>query len=321
MKRKAMFALAAVLTVSQLAGTAAPVLADELGEEAFIEMTDLSGETEEIEDLEEVSLPVEEDLMPGIWDEDPYDSADDEMDDLSQTESDTKKNVTDYKLFWSNVNPGSVLNGPYKATKFTVNKGKKLKLNAITLYHYNYGAGKTPGTITLKKGKTKIASWKSTGRYNNQWWDVFPNITLSAGTYTITCSSNGTWSYNSVSKDAGFAEVYGTLKSAGKLGKPVIQSVKYLKTEKGYAYYTFKWSKVNGADGYETQISKKKDFKKIHLKGKGKYTSGTHRRSLGKKDRQKFYVRVRAYKKSGSKYTYGSWSKSQKYTFDLHRKK
>lgn len=345
MKRKIMLAVATVVTISQLAGTAVPVLADEPGEETLIEMTDLLGGDEEIENLttdevdsldgvqEDPAGPIfgseEPDAVPEAV-EDEYDSdtrdgnpddiLSDEMSASPQTDAATTKNVSDYKMFWNNVNTSVVLNGPSKATKFTVKKGKKLKLDAIALYHYNNGDGKTPGTITLKKGNTKIGSWKATGRYYNQWWDVFPNKTLSAGTYTITCSSKGTWSCNSISKKAGFAEVYGTYKGSEKLGKPVISSIKYDKKKNNIVYYKIKWGKVKGATGYEFQNSLQKNFKVCNKTRKTNTYAYNCLKYRSTKDNQIVYVRVRAYKKSGKKYTYGPWSKVKKYVFSYDRK-
>ena len=124
--------------------------------------------------------------------------------------------VTNYREYWSNVNTTQVMSGPSQATTFIVPSGKNLSLKAITLYHYNNGVGATPETITLKKGTQTIGTWNAVGRYNNQWWDVFPSKVLSAGTYTITCSNNATWSCNGISNYAGFAAVYGTYSNATK---------------------------------------------------------------------------------------------------------
>jgi hypothetical protein len=224
------------------------------------------------------------------------------------------KNVSDYKQFWSNVNTSGVSNGPTKATTFKVKSGKKLKLNAISIYQYNYGSGKTPGRITLKKGKTTIGTWKAQGRYYNQWWDVFPGITLQAGTYTITCSSKSTWSYNGTSNNAGFAEVYGTYTGAkSSLDKPTIKSITYNKKEDGYVSYKIKWNKISKATGYQIQASSDKKFKKILAKTNTQELWRNFYRGTSTKDNQRIYIRVRAYKKSGSKTTYGPWSKTKSY--------
>ncbi len=221
------------------------------------------------------------------------------------------KNVSDYYVFWKNVNYySSVSNGPTKATKFTISKGKKITLDAISLYHYNHGSGKIPGKITLEKGNTKIGAWKAKGRNNNQWWDVFPNIILSAGTYTITCSSNNTWSYNSDSNNAGFAVVYGTHPGSDSLGKPTIKSVKRKENHQGYPVYRIKWKKVPGASYYMIQTSKYKDFSSpSECLEEKTYVSLV----FSKEKNVRYYSRVRAYKKSGSKYIYSKWSATKSY--------
>ncbi|MCR5737230.1 MAG: Ig-like domain-containing protein, partial [Eubacterium sp.] len=61
---------------------------------------------------------------------------------------------------------------------------------------------------------------------------------LSAGTYTIICSSNATWSCNSISNFSGFAAVYGTYSDAkktttGKSSKKISLSKKSAKIQKG----------------------------------------------------------------------------------------
>ncbi len=229
------------------------------------------------------------------------------------------KSVSDYTVYWSNVNTYGVSNGPTSTTTFTVPSGKKLQLDAISLYHYNYGSGKTPGKITLKKGSTKIGTWSATGHYYNQWWDVFPNKTLSAGTYTITCSSKSTWSYNSSSENAGFAEVYGKYVSSNSLGKPTIKSVKYYSKVDNIVRYQIVYSKVSKATGYQLQISKKKDFSTIFLKQNAKVTTVYQWRNTTNPDNTRFYVRVRAYKKSGSKTIYSKWSDTKSYIFSFKK--
>lgn len=232
------------------------------------------------------------------------------------------KSVDDYKVVWSNTNGNVVGKNPTGTTKFTVSSGKKLKLNAITLYHYNGGKGVKPGKITLKKkGGSKIGTWKASGRYNNQWWDVFPNKTLSAGTYIITCTSKKTWSCNSTSKNAGFAEIFGVYSSKSSsasssgIGKPQTVRITYWGKTDYYSMYRIKYKKVSGANGYVIQVAKDKKFKNI-LKTEENYSlSYPYARSLSKEDNVKLYVRVRAFKKSGSKKTYGSWSSVKSFIY------
>ena len=124
--------------------------------------------------------------------------------------------ASNYSEVWTNVNTTQVTSNPSNPTTFSVPNGKELNLKAISLYHYNNGYGATPGTVTLKMGTKIIGTWNAVGTYYNQWWEVFPAKTLSAGTYSITCSSNATWSCNSISNNAGFASVHGTYSDVKK---------------------------------------------------------------------------------------------------------
>ena len=121
----------------------------------------------------------------------------------------TSGDVNQYEQYWGNFNIKAVSNGPKQSTVFTVGSDG-LFLQAIRTYHYNKGNGATPGTITIKKGSKTIGVYQANGNTGNSFWDVFPNIYLDAGTYTIIDSGKSTWSYNADSGNAGFAIVYGT---------------------------------------------------------------------------------------------------------------
>lgn len=75
---------------------------------------------------------------------------------------------------------------------------------------------------------------------------------------------------------------------------------------------TVKWKRNTKASGYQIQCATDKRFKK-NLKavkiGKRSKTSYKVKKLLPKK---KYYVRIRAYKKVGKTYIYGSWSKAKK---------
>ncbi len=223
------------------------------------------------------------------------------------------KSVKDYKKVWSNTNNAKVSNKPTKATTFKVASGKKLKLKAISVYHYNGGKGKKPGTITLKKGNNVIGKWNAKGRSNNKWWDVFPNKTLSSGTYTIISSSKNTWSRNNKSKGAGFAQVYGTYSNL--VGIPAIKSIAYDHSDGYYIVYKVTWKSVSKASGYQFQQSKTKDFKNPVLDGTVTNPYVYPYQSTGYGNNIKYYVRVRSYKMSGSKKVYGPWSSVKTYVF------
>ena len=86
------------------------------------------------------------------------------------------KSVDDYTMIYDNFNPYTVYNDKTEDYRFGVVKNSELKLDAITLYHYNNGKGKKPGTISILKDGKEIGTWKCTGRYHDQYWDAFPNL-------------------------------------------------------------------------------------------------------------------------------------------------
>ncbi len=132
--------------------------------------------------------------------------------------------ISNYTKWWSNGNTLAVQQGKagLKYPFFVVKTS--LKLQAVSTYHWNNGQGVTPGKITLMEFKPEDANadgsfdtkkgnifgpYQAKGRDYNRFWDIFPNITLSAGYYCVIDSEPDTWSYNSTSKNEGFADVYG----------------------------------------------------------------------------------------------------------------
>lgn len=75
---------------------------------------------------------------------------------------------------------------------------------------------------------------------------------------------------------------------------------------------TVKWKKKSGVSGYQVMWSTSSNFKKNFLSRKISGSSKTSTTLTTAKSKKKYYVRVRAYKKSGKKYTYYSWSKTIK---------
>ena len=73
---------------------------------------------------------------------------------------------------------------------------------------------------------------------------------------------------------------------------------------------TIKWKKVNKISGYQIQYSTKKSFKKALTKTKKIKKAKTTAYTIKKlKTGKKYFVRIRAYKNTGSKVIYGKWSK------------
>ncbi|MBR3503288.1 MAG: hypothetical protein IKO07_03470 [Clostridia bacterium] len=114
--------------------------------------------------------------------------------------------------YYSNFNIYAVQNEPEFLPDFTVGNDD-IVVKCISTYHWNNGRGATPGEISLFDDDGMcLGTWDAVGRSGsgaeNVYWDVFPNITLKAGSrYYVGDSSTATWSHNSGSDDAGFIEI------------------------------------------------------------------------------------------------------------------
>ncbi len=115
-------------------------------------------------------------------------------------------------IIFSNGNIAGVQNGPGKATTFTIDAAHRVTF--IYTYHY-FNGGKKAGTIGLKHSDgTMYGPWQAKGSVGqggvpHAYWSVYPNVEIKPGTYTVIDSDNPTWSHNSGSQGAGFAEVRG----------------------------------------------------------------------------------------------------------------
>ena len=85
----------------------------------------------------------------------------------------------------------------------------------------------------------------------------------------------------------------------------VIKSVKNKKKKKA----VIKWKKAKGISGYQIQYAANKKFKKAKSKWAKKNSTSYQLKKLKKKV---YFVRIRAYKKSGKTKIYGKWSKVKK---------
>ena len=87
-----------------------------------------------------------------------------------------------------------------------------------------------------------------------------------------------------------------------KVGKATLSLAKAA----GMNQINVKWKKVKNANGYQLMVAKNKKFSK----GKKSYKLvGTSKAATKLSAGTKYYVRVRAYGKSGKKTVYGKWSK------------
>jgi hypothetical protein len=88
-------------------------------------------------------------------------------------------------------------------------------------YHWNNGAGVTPGNIGLRRSDGKLfGPWEVTaadldGQIN---WKANPNTEIPAGTYTIIDSETERWSWNDRSGRRGVSIVMGRPAGWGILG-------------------------------------------------------------------------------------------------------
>jgi len=114
---------------------------------------------------------------------------------------------------FDNGNIYATLNGPTRATMFTINT--PCMVTTITTYHWNSARGAEPGTIRLvQQGGKVFGPWKAAGLRGqggvpNATWIVKPGITIAPGTYTIIDSSPKTWSHNAASQGSGISRIEG----------------------------------------------------------------------------------------------------------------
>ena len=105
---------------------------------------------------------------------------------------------------------------------------------------------------------------------------------------------------------SGCGEVFSEQKPIAKLGKASLKKIK--KRKKSFKAV---WTKVSGVDGYQIQYSRKKNMKRA----KTKTVQGANKKTLTVKklkSGEKYYVRIRAYKKIGNKTCYSAWSPKMK---------
>jgi hypothetical protein len=89
-------------------------------------------------------------------------------------------------------------------------------VSQIQTYHWNFGRGARPGTITLRhqSGQTfgpfgTIGTSGHNNAPNVNWVANVGSLTLPAGSYTVYDSDPSTWSHNPQSGSRGFVRVFG----------------------------------------------------------------------------------------------------------------
>ncbi len=118
---------------------------------------------------------------------------------------------TQVELF-NNNNISGVNNNGVPAT-FRLDK--KSHVSELWTYHWNYGQGKEPGTISLQDQNGKsYGPWPAStipgqGGVQNAYWKTSPNTDLPPGTYTVIDSDPATWAQNEETGGQGIAWALG----------------------------------------------------------------------------------------------------------------
>lgn len=187
----------------------------------------------------------------------------------------------DGKTAWKCTNKGCNVIGVhilYRLSKVTLNN---------TTVTYNAKAQKPSVTVTTRDGKKLSASYYTVSYKNNT------NI----GTATVTITfKNG---YKA------------TTKKTFKIVAPKIAKVSIYTPKAEKKALTAKWKKISGISGYEIMTAQNAKFskRKKTTKASSNVTSVKVNKLSSKKT---YYVKVRGYKKVGTKTFYGSWSSVKK---------
>lgn len=159
-------------------------------------------------DAGDVELTISEDgrTFTGRW---RYGSEGDWSGDWTGTRADTSDEEA---LIFETPTLAAVYNEPTAPTEFILER--PMRITKIRTYHWNYGEGMAPGSISLRDstGKT-YGPWQAYGEPGmggvpNAYWVVEPNILLPAGIYEVIDSDPSTWSQNSETGGRGVTLVY-----------------------------------------------------------------------------------------------------------------
>ncbi len=203
----------------------------------------------------------------------------------------------------------------YDYYKFTLSSAKKVR---IYIGNYSNISAKTYFCLfkSTDSYETSITNYRGSSDYNSSVYKYnvanttiitspangtgYINKYLTAGTYYISVSAYTLYENAAYSLRVANAPASTTTKSS----KPA--QVTKLKLKKG-GKKTAKlaWKKVKGAKGYQIKYSTSKKFKKSKTKTK---TSKKNKITLKKLTKNRYYIKVRAYKKVNGKKVYGKYS-------------
>jgi hypothetical protein len=124
---------------------------------------------------------------------------------------------------YNNTPVDGVINAPRVQAGFQL-RGTALVTQIVT-YHWNYGRGAFPGTLTIRSnqngqqfGPFRAQGTPGQGGAPNVNWIANVSLILPAGNYTVYDSDLSTWSQNPRSNGAGFLIVRGTYVGGGATG-------------------------------------------------------------------------------------------------------
>ena len=228
---------------------------------------------------------------------------------VKDSKGNTLKKNTDYTVKYESGRKAAgtytvaiTFNGKYSGTK-------KLTYTIAPKATSKVTASQTTSTITLKWSKVTGADGYRVYQYNaktKKWVKVKDVTGTSLKINKLTAGTKYKFRVKAYTKDDG--TIWGaysiTFETATKCKSP---SIIKLTTTKGTASYT--WSNVSGESGYQVYYSTKKDsgYKKV-----ASYKANVVKGSKSKlKSGKKYYLKVRAYKKVGSKTVYSSFSSAK----------
>lgn len=231
--------------------------------------------------------------------------------------------------FTANAMPGSIYCANYKNNTFKVEtlytpEKEQQQLCAYdivadaegTLYYRNdsnhlFAIGKKKSEVPPVAKNITYVSTPSKATYTGK--SITKKLTVKSGNTTLVLNKDYTVSYTS-NKNCGQAKmvIKGIGNYTGTYTKyfyiyPKKAALSKLKASKKKAKVSIK-KNGGSVSGYQIRYSKYKSFKKSKYKTTSKRTY-TIKKLKSKKN---IYVKVRAYKKVGSKKLYGSWSKYKK---------
>ncbi|MCB2228565.1 MAG: C-type lectin domain-containing protein [Desulfarculaceae bacterium] len=127
------------------------------------------------------------------------------------------------QVIFNNFNGNGVDINPPQKTTFHLNG--RCRITEMQTFHHNRYRGKVPGKIFIRgingtkgswafKARPGLSSWQKYFLPNCNWIVNPANLVLGPGDYEIDVSDRASWSHNPVSKNQGYAIVWGTCQAA-----------------------------------------------------------------------------------------------------------